>query len=153
MRDMWHLMSKVNNRKKRKISSTQHRFYLESDPGFTLLEVMIAVSIMAIVLVSVYKMQAQTISMNYMSEYRTTASLLAQQKISELEAASPDSVTSDSGDFGEAFPGYRWHVTIDEIESEFFGEIADHIKKMDVTISLNQNENVYSVRFYRFLRD
>ncbi|MFC1829811.1 prepilin-type N-terminal cleavage/methylation domain-containing protein [Thermodesulfobacteriota bacterium] len=143
----------MNNRKKTKITLTRHRFYLESDAGFTLMEVMIAVSIMAIVLVSVYKMQAQTISMNYMSEYQTTASLLAQQKIAELEATSPESMTSDSGDFGDAFPGYRWHVTIDEIESEFFGEIADDIKKMDVIISLNQNENVYSVRLYRFLRN
>ena len=146
-------MNKIKNGKERKIRSTRHRFYPVSGAGFTLLEVMIAVSIMAIVLVSVYKMQAQTISMNYMSEYRTTASLLAQQKIAEFEAASPDSVISDSGDFGDAFPGYRWQVTIGEIESEFFGEIADHIKKMDVTVSLNQHESVYSVRFYRLLRD
>ncbi len=36
----------------------------QPDFGFTLLEVMVALSIIAIVLVSVYKMQAQTISMN-----------------------------------------------------------------------------------------
>ncbi|MBW2192484.1 MAG: prepilin-type N-terminal cleavage/methylation domain-containing protein [Deltaproteobacteria bacterium] len=146
-------LHKMNHRKKAKIISMRHGYHPNSDAGFTLLEVMISVSIIAIVLVSVYKMQAQTISMNYMSEYQTTASLLAQQKIAELETASPDSVTSDSGGFGDDFPGYRWHVTIDEIDSEFLGEVSDDIKKMDVTISLNQDENVFSVSLYRFLRD
>ena len=88
-----------------------------------------------------------------MSENLTTASLLAQQEIARLETASPESVTSDSGDFGDAFPGYGWRVTVDEIDSEFLGQVADDIKKMDVTISLNQDENVYSVSVYRFLRD
>lgn len=123
------------------------------DTGFTLLEVMLAVSIIAIVLVSVYKMQAQTISMNYISEYQTTAALLAQRKMAEVDTAPGGLSMSDSGNFGEEFKGYGWNVTVEEIESEFLGDVASDLRKVDVTISLNQDENVYRVSEYRFIRD
>ncbi|MFO7972965.1 MAG: prepilin-type N-terminal cleavage/methylation domain-containing protein [Desulfobacterales bacterium] len=58
---------------------------LQPDSGFTLLEIMVALSIIAIVLVSVYKMQAQSISMIYASKFYATAPLLAQLKIAEVE--------------------------------------------------------------------
>ena len=46
--------------------------------GFTLLEVMIAMAILAITLVAVYQSQSQSISMAGNSRFLTTASLLAQ---------------------------------------------------------------------------
>ena len=89
---------------------------LQPDSGFTLLEIMVALSIIAIVLVSVYKMQAQTISMNYEARFYATAPLLAQLKIAELETENLEEQADDSGDFGDEFPGYRWKVVIDDIE-------------------------------------
>ena len=133
--------------------SKGHGFKKMRDTGFTLLEVMLAVSIIAIVLVSVYKMQAQTISMNYISEYQTTAALLAQRKMAEVETAPGGLLMSDSGNFGEDFKGYGWNVTVEEIESEFLGDVASDLRKVDVTISLNQDENVYRVSEYRFIRN
>jgi general secretion pathway protein I len=126
---------------------------LQHDFGFTLLEIMVAVSIIAIVLVSVYKMQAQTISMNYAARFYATAPLLAQLKLAEIEIENPGQQTGNSGDFGDKFPGYRWNVVIDDIESELLANIAENLKKIDVNVSFNNDEFTYSLRTYRFMRE
>lgn len=126
---------------------------LQPDSGFTLLEVMVALSIIAIVLVSVYKMQAQTISMNYEARFYATAPLLAQLKIAEIEIENPGEQTDNSGDFGDEFPGYRWNVVIDDIESELLGNIAENLKQINVNVSFNTDEFTYNLRTYRFMQD
>ena len=123
---------------------------LQSDFGFTLLEIMVAVSIIAIVLVSIYKMQAQTISMNYEARFYATAPMLAQFKMTEQETKSLEDLTSDSGNFGDDFPGYSWSMAVDDVESEALGNTAKDLKKIDVTIFLNDDEFTYSLRTYRF---
>jgi len=67
-----------------------------SAAGFTLLETMVAVSIIAIVLVSIYKLHIQTISMNITAKFYATAPFLAQEKISELELSPAISKKSTS---------------------------------------------------------
>lgn len=118
--------------------------------GFTLLEVMLAVSIIALVLVSVYKMHAQTIVMNFAANFYTTAPLLANGKIVEFETKPLDELEEDSGRFGDEFPGYSWNVAIEDVESEALGNIAKDLKKIDVTVSFNDDEFTYSLRTYRF---
>ena len=54
--------------------------------GFTLLEVMIAMAILATTLVVVFQSQSQSISTTGIARFQTTASLLAQSKIAEIEA-------------------------------------------------------------------
>jgi general secretion pathway protein I len=121
--------------------------------GFTLLEVLIAMAIMAIVLVGVYRMQSQTLSMTAASRFYTEAPLLAQDKLSQLEANPSELVAGDSGDFGELFPGYSWKVSTEAVSSEILGEAAADLKKIDLTVSLNENEYEYSVRTYLFVGD
>jgi general secretion pathway protein I len=121
--------------------------------GFTLLEVMVAMAIMAIVLVSVYRMHSQTLTMNTAARFYTQAPLLAQSKLAQLEAASSGIIEGDSGDFGDKFPGYTWSISADEVSSETLGEFAADLKRIDMTVSFNNDEYVYNVRTYRFLRD
>ena len=118
--------------------------------GFTLLEVMIALSVMAIVLVSVYRMHSQSLTMNTAARFYTQAPILAQGKIAELEALSSGAFPENSGDFGEQFPGYSWKTSLADITSEILGEVAEDLKRVDITVSLNENQFVYSLRTYRF---
>jgi general secretion pathway protein I len=121
--------------------------------GFTLLEVMVAMAIMAIVLVSVYRMHSQTLTMNMAARFYTQAPMLAQGKLAQLEAASSEMITGDSGDFGDKFPGYAWSISTDEISSEALGEIAADLRRIDMTISFNSDEYTYNIRTYRFMRE
>ena len=121
--------------------------------GFTLLEVMVAMAIMAIVLVSVYRMHSQTLTMNTAARFYTQAPMLAQSKLAQLEGDSSGIVAGDSGDFGDKFPGYTWSISTDEVSSEALGEIAADLKRIDMTVSFNSDEYVYNVRTYRFMRE
>ena len=139
---------------KTKIRNSQPAAWnLQPDSGFTLLEIMVAVSIIAIVLVSVYKMQAQTISMNHAARFDATAPLLARQKLAEVEIENPGEQTDDSGDFGDEFPGYRWNVVIEDIDSELLENIAENLKQININISLNTDEFTYRLRTYRFMQE
>ena len=65
--------------------------------GFTLLEVMVALAVMAIVLVSVYRMHSQSLTMNTAARFYTLAPMLAQGKMAEQEVLSSGAFTGDSG--------------------------------------------------------
>ena len=134
--------------------------YCKADPkaagsalGFTLLEVMVALAVMSIVLVSVYRMHSQSLTMNTAARFYTQAPMLAQSKMAELETLSSSAFPEDSGDFGEEFPGYGWKTSIVEVTSEILGEVAEDLKRVDITVSLNENQFVYSLRTYRFQRE
>ncbi len=123
-----------------------------SSTGFTLLEIMVAISIIAIVLVTVYRMHAQTISMNYISRFYTVAPVLAKKVLTQNETKTVDELADDSGDFGKEFSGYKWQVSVKEVEFEALGEIAKDLKQIEVTVSLNEDEDVYNIRSYKFFR-
>lgn len=95
--------------------------------GFTLLEVMVAIAILALSLASVYHLQSQSISLSIESRFKTTAALLAQSKMAELEMASVLNNRTESGDFGSDFPQYGWKLEITDTELALF-------KKISVTI-------------------
>jgi len=121
--------------------------------GFTLLEVMVAVAVMSIVLVSVYRMHSQSLTMNTAARFYTLAPLLAQNKMAELETLSSEGFPDDSGDFGEQYPGYSWRTSLSDVSSEVLGEVADDLKRVDLTISYNNDQFSHNIRTYRFQRE
>lgn len=121
--------------------------------GFTLLEVMVAMAVMAIVLVSVYRMHSQTLTMNTAARFYTQAPLLAQQKMAEVTSTSSGIFASDSGDFGENYPGYSWELSTTDVSSEVLGEVADDLKRIDVTVSYMNDQFSFNLRTYRFQRE
>jgi len=130
--------------------SVDHRL---TASGFTLLEVMVAMAIMAIVLVSVYRMHSQTLTMNMAARFYTQAPMLAQSKLAQIEVDSSGITATDSGDFGDKFPGYTWRISTEEVASEALGEIAADLKRIDMTVVFNSDEYSYNVRTYRFMRE
>ena len=68
--------------------------------GFTILEVMIAISILAIGLLAVFSSQNMAIQGNNRANRLTEAMTLAQDKVEELLASPYDSVTTGTGTQG-----------------------------------------------------
>ena len=132
---------------------TNPRGFSRNASGFTLLEVMIALAVMSIVLVSVYRMHSQSLTMNTAARFYTLAPLLAQKKMAELETLSSGGFPEDSGDFDEQYPGYSWRTSIMDVSSEVLGEVTNDLKRIDLTISYNENQFSHSIRTYRFQRE
>ena len=121
--------------------------------GFTLLEVMVAIAVLSIVLVSVYRMHSQTLTLNTAARFYTNAPLLAQKKMAEVTSLSSSVFATDSGDFGENYPGYSWQVSTTDISSEILGEVADDFKRINVRVSYNNDQLSYNLTTYRFQRE
>ena len=120
--------------------------------GFTLLEVMIAVAIMSMALVAAIGSQSQSVSLATEAKFSTTATLLAQSKMADLEANATDDLFSDSGDFGEDFPGYRWESEVSDVTLEKFPEASKHLKKIVLTVGHNDNDRYeYRLEYYQFV--
>lgn len=110
--------------------------------------------IMAIVLISVYRLQSQTIVMSAESRFYTQASLLARSALVRLEQSTEREMISGEGDFGREFPGYQWKITVEDAPSEALGpELSREIKRIDVRVTLNEGEYSYEFRTYRFKRE
>ena len=121
--------------------------------GFTLLEVMVAISIIAVALIAVYQLYAQTLSMNHTLRFNTQAPVLAQKKMAEFFLLSPDELSDDSGDFGDEFRKYSWKTVVETVTSDLLGETAEDLKRIDLIISFNDDELLYRLRTYRFARN
>ena len=120
-----------------------------SDKGFTLLEVMIAVAIIAIALTTLLGSQAQSVSFANSAKFETMAALLAQSKMSEITIRAADSLSSDSGDFGDDYPGYRWETTVSNVSIEGLDAIADYLKQVDLTVTWGSYS--YNIRLYHYV--
>lgn len=120
--------------------------------AFTLLEVMIAIAIMAIALTSLFGSQSQSLSLALEAKFNTTAAFLAQEKIAELEAGLLD-LDSGEGDFGEDFPGFNWKA---DVQTGLFNnfplieELDPPVQRVDFTV--NWEGDQYSMTFTYYMK-
>jgi len=120
--------------------------------GFTLLEVMVAVAIMAIALVAVLGSQSQSVLLASEGKFNTTAALLAQMKMAEMNLESPENLTSDSGTFGEDFPDYNWETAVNDVTFAGTEQISRHLIQVDLKIFWGKDELYqYHLREHRFV--
>jgi len=126
--------------------------FYKKGSGFTLLEVMVAIAIIAITLVAVFGSQSQSLSLANEAKFSTTAALLAQSKMAEIEAVNPEDLASDSGDFGENFPNYHWNLTVSAVSFAGADKALDYLKQIDLSLFYGeQSQYQYTLRLYRFV--
>lgn len=122
-----------------------------AESGMTLLEVMVAMGIAAIVLVSIYRLQTQSIAMERIARFYTVAPLLAEQLVGRLELQAPDYPLSDTGDFGNDYPGYAWEIETRDVEAYTDASGRALLKQFDIKVHLNVNEDFFTLRTYRLV--
>lgn len=118
--------------------------------AFTLLEVMIAVSIMAIALVALFGSQSRSLSHATEAHFNIVAPMLAAGKLAEIKSGNA-LMANDDGDFGEEFPGYSWKI---ETENAFFDSpealtnLAKPLQKIELTVLWNETPYNYTLTYY-----
>src|SRR6056297_8680 len=116
--------------------------------GFTLLEVMVALAIIAIVLVSVLRMQGQTISMNEAFRFYTIAPELAMSKMADIRQDPESAEFGGSGDFGKELARYSWQASVEDVTIETDAAREMNFKRVDVTVTYLEDEYAYTIREY-----
>lgn len=99
-------------------SSENCRAEAMSEKGFTLLEVLVALSVIAIAMISVIRLQSQTIGMTEAVKFYSVTPFLAQAKITDAIMDPQAYMGGASGGFGEDHPEYSWQMEINEKEHE-----------------------------------
>ena len=126
---------------KSSFNSIRLRALFADAAGFTLLEVMIAVSLIAIAVVTLFGSQSQSVSLVTVSKFDTMASLLAQRKLTELSLQEFASINDGEGDFGEDFPGFSWKMQVEELSEKETGlkKAGERLKTVDVQVTMAQD--------------
>lgn len=118
--------------------------------GFTLLEVMVAIAILAIALTSLLGSQSQSMLAADEANFSVNSSFLARKKLTELLAEGDDLIDT-SGDFGESYPNYYWRI---EVEDADFSEIEllqgteGLLKRYDLIVYAGDEKRSYAITRY-----
>jgi general secretion pathway protein I len=114
--------------------------------GFTLLEVMIALAIVGIALVALLGLSNRSVGVNARLQRITQATLLAQEKMTEVEVIrqqSPTQLTNEEGIFDKPYDAYRWRTVFEDTP-------LPAVKQVTVTVlwgEENRNEMVELTSF------
>lgn len=112
-----------------------------NNAGFTLLEVMVAVAILAFALVTLLGAVNKNILLTTEARNRETAANLANNIITRLQLEGLPEVQQDSGDF-EDHPGFKWYLSIDPFN---LAQLDAEINIIRVLITWDSGEEVYEV--------
>lgn len=81
--------------------------------GFTLLEVMVSMAILATAFAAVIKLYSGSMELIISSRAQTKGAELAQFKMTEIEYTGIENVSLMSGDFDDYAPEYTWNIRIE----------------------------------------
>ncbi len=104
-----------------------------NNPGFTLLEVLVAVAITGMALAVLLGSVNKNLTLTSESRNLTIASTLAQKKMTEIESQGvPEEGAEEEGEF-EDFPDFKWRFVVEPLE---ILELAEGIemKRLKLTI-------------------
>jgi len=107
--------------------------------GFTLLEVLVALAVLAVALVSLLGLQNRNLRLSTQAERLSTGTLLVREMLTRTQLEGPDAARVTSGDFSDFHPGqypeFRWHRTVHPAPLEGLWEL-----RVDVTWGEHEDE-------------
>jgi general secretion pathway protein I len=124
--------------------------FLDNDRAFTLLEVMIAVSIIAITLVTLLGSQSRSLSQATEAQFSVVAPMLASLKLAEVERGVV-AMENDDGDFGADFPGYSWKMAVQIAAFEDHQDLANlkrPLQRVELTVRWSTTPYSYALTYY-----
>ena len=98
------------------------------DTGFTLLEVMVALAIIATALVTLLGSHLMSLNLAMTHKEQTLAAMLAREKMQESLTIPFDLLEDDSGDFTPARPEIGWETVVTEADIDNLKEVRIIIK-------------------------
>ena len=125
---------------------------VSTNSGFTLIEVLVSLTIRAIVLVAVFKLHTQSITVEAVSRFQTTAALLAQQTLADVTATPVDALQSGSGEYGGTYSGYRWQLTLTDVTAQELDTVSQRLKRISIDIFYGADNYRHNLTTYHFFQ-
>jgi general secretion pathway protein I len=113
------------------------------------MEVMVALAVVAIALLAVYRMHTQTLFMDASGRTDTVATLLARQKLADIDADPESELIDDSGEFSDAHAGYGWRIQTEAVADDLIKEDGPQLKRITVTITAPGETEGLTLTTYR----
>ncbi|MFC1884867.1 prepilin-type N-terminal cleavage/methylation domain-containing protein [Thermodesulfobacteriota bacterium] len=85
------------------------------DKGFTLLEIMISLGLIAVSLLAVSQLQTRNLDQQIEARFITLAGCLAKNRLAIIESGEALVMGESSGEFGEPYPFFSYEEEIQEI--------------------------------------
>jgi len=108
--------------------------------GFTLIEVMIAMGILATALVALLGLRNRDVQMQDHARQLTQATLLARDLLFEAELKDGAELGHLEGDFGEEYPGFAWQRQVDTF-------LIEQVRKVELAVTWGDADRVVFTRF------
>ncbi|HKA56510.1 MAG TPA: prepilin-type N-terminal cleavage/methylation domain-containing protein [Candidatus Binatia bacterium] len=120
--------------------------------GFTLLEVLVAMAVLAVALVSLLGLYNRSLLLTIRAQRLSAATLLVQEMLTRTQLEGMDALRVTAGDFADLHPGqypeFRWYRTVRPTALEglwelrvgvSWGERADETCELTLFTPLNQD--------------
>ncbi len=96
--------------------------------GFTLLEVVVAIGILALTFVVLLGLQHRDVALQAYAERLTVATLLARERMMQFEMAGLPTVGEQAGEFLAEHQGYTWRATVTSTPFAFVREVKVRVR-------------------------
>ncbi|MDY7034209.1 MAG: prepilin-type N-terminal cleavage/methylation domain-containing protein [Thermodesulfobacteriota bacterium] len=144
------MKSKITHNIRRRILflgfTAKKKAYDKQNAGFTLLEVMITLAVIAISIVAILRALGMSVDLSYESKNITAATLLAKGKMAEVESEGFPEIEEISGDFGDESPNFRWEKSISEIGIE-------ELRKVEIRVLWQEGNNEKKVELVTLISE
>ena len=123
---------------------------LHGTPGFTLLEVMIAVALIAIGFVTLFGSQSRSLSRVTESKFNNIAPILALTKLTEMKSGLHP-MDNNQGDFGAEYPGYTWHIDVEDMgvtNRQLPPGITKKLQRVSLAVAWGETKFLYILTSY-----
>lgn len=120
--------------------------------GFTLLEILVALSIIALVCTSLLKFQAESVHTASSVDFKLNAPDLCRQLLTRIES-DIDNFDQREGDFAPDFPDITWECDINEAFNTELERInkenLENLKIIAIKISIPDQDLSYQMKTWR----
>ena len=104
---------------------------LASRSGFTLLEVMVALAILAVALVVLLGLRNRDVQLQAYARDLTRATLLAREMAATVDTEGTPELGYVEGDFGPDQPGFSWQRQVSPFMADYIG---DRVREVRVSV-------------------
>lgn len=126
--------------------------------GFTLIEVMVSVALLATAFTSLLVLQRQAVASHYTMERITIASMLAEDRMERmiLKAQGFDGLSEFNDDLNQAYPGYDINSELEEVDMNTLPIVALlpeglTLKRVSVVVSWNEGPRKKEYKLQHFV--